>query len=151
MSHEDLDDLTQESFRRFWASLESFRCECSLEAWAFRVVRSTTREARRTERTRRSIAIDPLHFSEVSADDQSDDTSSPRIGPEHDAILRAYEGLPADVRDLLHARAVERVPYAELAETLGTTAEALRQRYSRLLRELRDAAAQRPEGREKRA
>lgn len=151
LSPDDLEDLTQEAFRRFWASLESFRCECSLEAWAFRVARSTSREARRTEHARRCTAVDPLHLCDVADEDHGEHAGTHPIGAEHDAVLRAFEALPADVRDLLHARAVERVPYAELAEALGTTAEVLRKRYSRLLSELRDAAAQVTEGREGRA
>lgn len=151
LSQDDLDDLTQEAFRRFWASLESFRCECSLEAWAFRVARSTTREARRTERGRRSIAVDPLQLGEFADADQGEHAGTHMLGPEQDAVLRAFEALPADVRDLLHARAVERVPYVELAAALGTSAEALRKRYSRVLGELRDAATHGSEEREKRA
>jgi RNA polymerase sigma factor (sigma-70 family) len=151
MSQDDLDDLTQEAFRRFWSSLESFRCECSLEAWAFRVARSTTREARRSARAQRSHAVDPLQLCELADEDDGECAAAHTIGPEHDAVLRAFEALPADVRDLLHARAVERVPYAELAEALGTSAETLRKRYSRLLGELRDAATHGAAGREKRA
>jgi len=157
LSQADLDDLTQEAFRRFWASLESFRCECSLEAWAYRVARSTTREARRAERARRCKPVDPQQLCKLADEDHDEHAGSQRIGPEHDAVLRAFEALPADVRELLHARAVERVPYAELALTYGTSVEALRKRYSRLLGELRDAAlqgsegAQRSEGREGRA
>lgn len=144
LSQDDLDDLTQEAFRRFWASLDSFRCECSLEAWAFRVARSTTREARRTERARRSTTVDPQQLGELAAADEGEHAGTTMIGPEQDAMLRAFEALPDDVRDLLQARAVERVPYAELAETLGMSPEALRKRYSRLLGELRDAVVHGP-------
>ncbi|MEZ6018090.1 MAG: sigma-70 family RNA polymerase sigma factor [Planctomycetota bacterium] len=136
-----LEELTQETFRRVWAQLAHYRGEASLEVWAYGVARRTILEFARLDRRHSDHLVNDFARLESAIDPQTDPESAPEPPAEQEAILAAYDRLPADLRALVHARVVEEVPYAELARINGEPVANVRQRYARAVRQIRESAA----------
>ena len=58
VSHEDADDLLQNTFLKAWNSIELFRAEARLSTWLYRIAVNETITFLNRERQRNSITVD---------------------------------------------------------------------------------------------
>jgi RNA polymerase sigma-70 factor (ECF subfamily) len=122
-SHADAEDLTQQVFADAAASLRSDGRPPI--AWLYAVAKRRFADAAR--RDSRRLALPP-----VLADAASE------YGPSVAASLRAAVGrLPSSQREVVVLKLLRGASFAEIAETLGTSEEAARMRFSRALRSVR--------------
>ena len=132
---EEALDLTQEIFLRVYTKIASFRGECSLDTWLYRIAVNTAISAIRKLRSHEPLT------KEVE--------NRPDPAPLVDAKLEAQElgrhlertiaALPNSLRLAFVLVAVEHRPYAEVADILGLRVEAVRMRVSRARQLLRVA------------
>jgi RNA polymerase sigma factor (sigma-70 family) len=130
-------DLTAETFAQALLSLARFRGREPGEgtAWLFGIARNLLRgylARRRVEtdaRDRLGIAIRDYAPDEFAAADERMDASA--LAAE---IAAAVGSLPADLRETLELRALDGLPYDEIAARTGTTAANARMRVARAVR-----------------
>jgi RNA polymerase sigma-70 factor (ECF subfamily) len=130
-------DLTAETFARAWLRRRHFRSHPSASAlpWllgiAGNVLRESMRKSQVDDRARRRLGL-----PELGGPDPNLEAVEARLSlPE--AVNRAVADLSVSERDLLKLRAVDGLPYREIALQLGCTPQAARLRVLRLLRQLR--------------
>ena len=58
VSHEDADDLLQNTFLKAWNNIEMFRAEARLSTWLYRIAVNETITFLNRERQRNNISID---------------------------------------------------------------------------------------------
>lgn len=129
-------DLTQETYRRAWASLERFESRSSFSTWLVRIAYNAfIDETRRV----REVASDPELEERAVAD--------PAIGPA-DALIRdetaralrrAVLGLSEELRFTVVARFWADAPVADIAALLGLSEVAIRKRLKRAFALIADA------------
>jgi RNA polymerase sigma-70 factor (ECF subfamily) len=130
-------DLTAETFARAWTRRRHFRSHPSASAlpWllgiAVNVLRESLRKSRVDDRARHRLGLP----ERVGPDPNLEAVEARLSLPE--AVNRAVADLPASDQDLLLLRAVDGLPYSEIALRLGCSPLAARLRVSRLLRQLR--------------
>jgi RNA polymerase sigma-70 factor (ECF subfamily) len=136
-SHEDADDLAQETFVRAWQALDRFRVGEPLFPWLARIVTNLAYSLFRRRKRRPETSIEPL----VEAGMQwgvDDDPAAHAADRERAARLaEAFEELSEDHRAILVLRVVEGLSYEEIAGTLEIASGTVMSRLSRARAELR--------------
>lgn len=134
-SRDDADDAGQETFVRFFQSLDAFRGDSSVRTYLVRIAMTTALNALRSTRRRE------LRFvSDDSALEQAVDPSAP-IVPTDDAratrIREALESLKPDHRAVVVLRLLEERSTKETAEILQIPEGTVLSRLSRAVLQLR--------------
>ncbi len=110
------EDLTQEVFLRVFQGLPRFSLRCKFTTWLFQVTKNRVLDELRAKERRplAPVCIDdvpPLEAVEVPAE---------RV-EEMDALWRAIDGLPVDLKMALLLRDVVGLSYNEIADSLEIT------------------------------
>ncbi|HYF65742.1 MAG TPA: sigma-70 family RNA polymerase sigma factor [Herpetosiphonaceae bacterium] len=118
------EDLTQETFARVCASFMSFRGECSLATWLFRIARNTYLNSARRPDARRIDTDELLAIPDEQA--YGDPVLSYASAEQRSVIEIVLAQLPERQRSLLLLRDSEDLAYAEIAEVLGLSISAVK-------------------------
>jgi len=130
----DAEDVASEVFRKFVVSLRRYDPERgSLEAWVFTMARSALVDHLRRKRPMQSLD----DVVETLADDRPDGLD--RLVADEEArfahgLLQRY---PAVVREMFALHFAHGLSYRDIAATLGMSEAAVKQRFARTLRDLR--------------
>jgi RNA polymerase sigma-70 factor (ECF subfamily) len=143
----DAEDLVARTFEKLLARLEQFDpARGSVRMWCFGIARNLVIDHHRA--SGRSAPTDPAILDRDVAR-AGDDPLEHMLRDEHSArLLALVQALPADHRELLALRFGEGLSTREIATLLDLGEAAVRQRLSRIRRELERQAAQTspPEG-----
>lgn len=126
-SHEECEDVTQETFLRAWHKRESFRGHASFRSWLYRIASNTSltvleqrRRARRAgqlaEATEAGALVEAVPAPDAGPDAEFLDRETNEL-----AFLVAIQRLPARQRAVLSLRDVLGWPARDTAELLGTS------------------------------
>jgi RNA polymerase sigma factor (sigma-70 family) len=124
---DDAEDCFQETFISALRAYPRLKRDSNLRAWVLTIANRKAIDALRA-RKRRPLPVEELP-EPVSSNSR----------PEHPELWAAARGLPAKQREALLYRFAGDLPYADVAEVLGCSEEAARQRVSEGLRQLRKA------------
>lgn len=144
---EEAEDCVQEAIMRAMRGIDSFRCECAVSTWLWRIVARTASNFRRARHTRAGERL----FSELEPVDGETSCSVCDVADpdgeevqdvitataERQAIGEALAGLPDDLRSILQSHYVEGEPWKEMAHRLHVDEKTLRVRRRRAERLLR--------------
>ena len=128
-SHEDAEDIVQESFLRAFSAFESFRGE-DAKPWLLTIVRNTSMTwLKRNRNMRATIGIedaleDPIERS-------PDPEEGLLISCDREQVRQALEQLPSDFREAVILREMEGLSYKEIAATIGVPIGTVMSRLSR--------------------
>lgn len=121
----EAEDALQEALIDAWRRLDRFRTDASLLTWMYRIV---TNRCIDLLRKRRPIPVDQLDDHRAAPDD-------PERAAELDAGLaelgRALRDLPDEQRVCWVLRELEGLSYADIAQIVGTSQDAVRGRIHR--------------------
>lgn len=124
-------DLVQETYRKAWQSLASFRGASRLSTWLYRIAFTTY--LKQLRRPRRIVPIEPA--VEENAPDPGPSPESAAADQERAARLRrAVAALPDELRYCVTAHYWADAPVATIAIEEGITAVAIRKRMARAFR-----------------
>jgi len=127
------EDVVQESMIKAWRGIDGFRGESSERSWLLRITHNT---AVSTLRRLRDEATDPFEMPD-RATFGADVQAEGRRDLEHLAV--ALDALDELTRSILVLRDAERLPYQQIAETLGVSVPLVKTRLLRARRELQRA------------
>ena len=129
----DAEDLTSRVFMAFVKHLGDYRRDRgSVHAWILRIARNAIIDEARARRP--ALPLDAV--SEVLPG--AGDLLGELLARERrDLLVDQIAALPAETRELLALRYADGLSHAEIAAVLGLRADAVKQRVSRTLRELR--------------
>lgn len=125
-SHEDADDIVQETYIKAWKALPSFRGESSPSTWLWRIATNEALAFLRKQRVRAALRFESLDFTAERVIDSdtwfNGDEAQRRLAK---AILR----LPDKQRAVFCMRYFEEMPYEEISEVTGTSVGGLKASY----------------------
>jgi RNA polymerase sigma-70 factor (ECF subfamily) len=127
-------DLSQEIFWRIHTRIADFRGECALETWIYRIATNTIISALRRSRHNERLEEIETHPDTVPLPEACLESQEME-----QRIERAIIELPESQQMAFILVAVERRPYAEVADILDLRVEAVRMRVSRARKTLRAA------------
>ena len=134
LSHDDADDVLQNTFIKAWTGLDNFRGEARLSTWLFRIANNETLNF--LSRQRATTSIDDENAAAVAARLQSDPYFD---GDETEAQLQAaIATLPDKQRQVFNLKYFDEMKYEEMSELLGTSIGALKASYHHAVKKVSD-------------
>ena len=138
-SAEDARDATQETFLAAFRNLRAFRGEAKVSSWLHRIAVNQCLTRRRRAGVRAETALD--EETEGGARFINTGSPSPARAAERrertDAVRRAVQALPAELREVIVLKEFEEMTFQEIAETLDIPLSTVKSRLYTALRQLR--------------
>jgi len=126
LSHDDADDLLQNTFMKAWAALDSFRGESQINTWLYRIASNETLTflaAQRMKNVTSSLEMEETLLANIRSDAYfSGDEAQEKL---QQAILT----LPEKQRMVFNMKYFDDLKYDEMEKVLGTSIGALKASY----------------------
>lgn len=126
ITHEDTDDVLQNTFLKAWNSLDSFKGESKIFTWMSRIAINEALDLIRKQKNRTTLSTDDTQLGlaqQLMADNYFD-------GDETQAQLQeAIAALPEMQRTVFLMRYYDEMKYSEISKVLGTTEGGLKASY----------------------
>ena len=135
-SHDDADDIVQETFVKAYLALGEFRGDSSFFTWIYRIAVNLSLNA-----LRKRQVLNYLHESELlsrilpSQDDPGKDLENSEI---ESALQRAVTTLPEKQKAVFVMRYYDEMTYEEIGRVLKTSVGCLKANYFHALRKVRE-------------
>lgn len=126
ISHEDANDLLQNTFIKAWSNMDSFRGEARLSTWLYRIALNETLTFLAHERNIQTVDIDSPEGSmadKLEGDEWFDGNDAQKLLQE--AILT----LPDKQRMVFNLKYFEEMKYDDMSKLLDTSVGALKASY----------------------
>ncbi len=138
----EAEEIAQEGFLRLHRSLDSFRGDCSLSSYLYRIVSRLAIDHLRREKLRRKLFffrrqeddVDPVDMAADTGASPRDNLQSKETGKR---LLAALDLLSARQRAVFVLRHQEGLPLKEIAATLGLEEGTVKTHLHRAVRALR--------------
>lgn len=124
LTHDDTDDVVQNTFLKAWNALGSFEGESKVLTWLSRIAINEALDLLRKNKRRLTVSDEePSVASSLLADSYFD-------GTETEALLQeAIAQLPDVQRTVFQLRYFDELKYSDISEMLGTSEGALKASY----------------------
>ncbi len=125
-SHDDTNDLLQNTFLKAWQSIENFRGEARLSTWLHKIAINESITFLEKERKRLGLSIDDEEshlINLIEADTEIDGDTLAR------KLREAIASLPEKQRLVFNMRYYDEMKYEQMSEILGTSVGALKASY----------------------
>ncbi len=125
-SHDDANDLLQNSFMKAWQNIQNFRGDAKLSTWLYKIASNEAITHLDKERRRGGVSLDDeeARLADLIASDTNID------GDELAQKLReAVATLPEKQRLVFNMRYYDEMKYEQMSEILGTSVGALKASY----------------------
>ena len=138
LTHEDADDVLQNTFLKAWKSLPTFQGKAKLSTWLYRIAINESLDFLRRQKTAAlsSADADLSVANRLLADDYFD-------GDKSQAVLQeAIATLPDVQRTVFTLRYYDEMKYSEMSEILGTSEGSLKASYHIAVQKITDYVKQ---------
>lgn len=127
ISHDDADDILQNTFLKAWNRLDDFRRDSRLSTWLYRIAVNESIDFLRRAKVRKALSVDEDAAAGVANQLQAD----PYFDGNHlQALLtEAVSQLPEVQRMVFSLRYYEEMKYSEMSELLHTSQGSLKASY----------------------
>lgn len=125
LTHDNADDVLQETFIKAWTNLDSFQGKSKISTWLYRIAVNEALDFLRKQKGQQSVDIDDSESiaNSLLADEYFD-------GDEAQALLQqAINQLPEVQRIVFNMRYYDNMKYSEMSKILGTSEGALKASY----------------------
>jgi len=135
LTHEDSNDILQNTLLKAWSSIDSFHGEAKVLTWLSRIAINESLDFKRRQQNHTMCSADDLNSNVVNqlvADRYFD-------GDETAAQLQAViASLPEVQRTVFNLRYYDNMKYSEISKVLGTTEGALKASYHIAVKKITD-------------
>ena len=126
ISHDDADDVLQNTFIKVWKSLDGFKAESQLFTWLYRIATNEALSFLRQKQRKHTESIHPIEH-ELSKNLESDHYFT---GDDIQLKLQqAILTLPEKQRLVFNMRYYDEMPYEQMSQILDTSVGALKASY----------------------
>jgi RNA polymerase sigma-70 factor, ECF subfamily len=129
-------DITQEAFLKAYRALGRFRGDSAFYTWLYRIAVNTAKNFLAAQRRRpMDVELDLQDPEQFELHAKLKETDTPEgvtmSGELHDAVARAIEALPDDLRTAIVLRELDGMSYEEIAQTMDCPVGTVRSRIFR--------------------
>ena len=138
-NREAAEDCGQEAMIRIWRNLANYRGECALESWVYRIAANCCMDWLRKKKRDKSVSLEPMREQGFDPADTSPGTEEQVVAKDERQRLReAIAQLPDDQREALILTQLEKIPYEEVAQSLGISEGTVKSRVNRAKARLKE-------------
>ena len=134
LTHEDADDVLQNTFMKAWANLSAFEGKSKLSTWLYRIAVNESLDMIRKQKNSSRVSADEnaAVAAQLMADDYFD-------GDETAAQLQeAIASLPDVQRTVFTLRYYDEMKYSEMSKVLDTSEGALKASYHHAVKKIEE-------------
>jgi RNA polymerase sigma-70 factor, ECF subfamily len=140
---DEADELFGALCEKLWRALANFRWDSTFRVWAYASARNEFLNARRFAHNKQKVPLDSRPEVEALVQQVRSTTPPYQRTDVKDAFAELRATLDPDDQMLLGLRVDRDLAWPEVASILGAEAPALRKRYERLTKRLREMARER--------
>lgn len=125
-THEDADDLLQNTFVKAWQNLEYFRGDAKLSTWLYKIAVNESLSFLARERRRNNLSLDDQEsvlINTIESDTNIDGDRAAQL------LREAVASLPEKQRLVFNMKYYDEMKYEDMSEVLGTSVGALKASY----------------------
>lgn len=133
LSHDDANDILQNTFIKAWINIDYFRAEAKLSTWLYRIALNECLTFLNKQRAVNTVDIDD---PEVMVDQKLE--SDPYFSGDHIELLlqKALVSLPEKQRLVFNLKYYQEMKYEEMSDILGTSVGALKASYHHAVKKI---------------
>ena len=131
---EDAADCLQETLLKAWRAIKTYRGECSLKSWLYRIAATVCLDfLRRQKRLPQTESADEMAEEEGFTPVDTSPTPDEAVIRQESAdnVRAAIDSLPAEMRTVIILYALQGMPYEEVAAAMGTSVGTVKSRLNR--------------------
>ena len=135
LSHDDANDILQNTFLKAWSNLEYFRGEARLQTWLYRIAMNECLTFLNKQKTAANISIDDEQAAaarQLESDAYFDGNEAQRL------FQKAIHTLPEKQRMVFNLKYFQEMKYEDISEILGTSIGALKASYHHAVKKIED-------------
>ena len=136
ISHDDTDDVIQNTFLKVWNALDSFREESQLYTWLYRIATNEALTFLKKKRTRFFIPLGEVEQQLISTLESSANLNGDEIELK---LQKAILTLPEKQRIVFNMKYYDKLKYEEMSEMLKTSIGALKASYHHAVKKIEAA------------
>ena len=125
-SHDDANDLLQNTFMKAWQSIENFRGEARLSTWLYKIAINEAITFLARERRRQGLSLDDQESALAAAIEADEYIDGDRLAQQ---LRLAVATLPEKQRLVFNMKYYDELKYEEMSSILGTSVGALKASY----------------------
>nr|WP_320059568.1 sigma-70 family RNA polymerase sigma factor [uncultured Bacteroides sp.] len=133
LSHDDANDILQNTFIKAWINIDYFRAEAKLSTWLYRIALNECLTFLNKQRATNTVDIDD---PEVMVDQKLE--SDPYFSGDRIELLlqKALLSLPEKQRLVFNLKYYQEMKYEEMSDILGTSVGALKASYHHAVKKI---------------
>lgn len=133
LSHDDANDLLQNTFIKAWTNINYFRAEAKLSTWLYRIALNECLTFLNKQKAASSVSIDDADVAVL----QKLESDSYFSGEQIQLILqKALLTLPEKQRMVFNLKYYQEMKYEEMSEIFGTSVGALKASYHHAVKKI---------------
>ncbi|MDE6136009.1 MAG: sigma-70 family RNA polymerase sigma factor [Muribaculaceae bacterium] len=125
-SHDDANDLLQNTFLKAWSNIENFRGDARLSTWLYKIAVNETLTHLEKERKRRGLSLDDQEAALINTIEADTDIDGDELAC---SLRKAVATLPEKQRLVFNMRYYDDMRYDDISAVLGTSVGALKASY----------------------
>lgn len=132
-SHEDANDLLQNTFVKAWLNIDYFRGDAKMSTWLYRIAFNECLTFLNKQRANNQISIDEINaemIGKLESDPYFDGDTTQK------AFLKAIQSLPEKQRIVFNLKYFKEMKYEEISEILGTSIGGLKASYHHAVKKI---------------
>ena len=133
LSHDDANDLLQNTFVKAWMNIDYFRAEAKLSTWLYRIALNECITCLNKQRAMNTVAIDDPEAAVVERLE-----SDPYFSGDQAQLMlqKALLSLPEKQRMVFNLKYYQEMKYEEMSEIFGTSVGALKASYHHAVKKI---------------
>lgn len=133
LSHDDANDILQNTFIKAWTNIEYFRGDAKMSTWLYRIALNECLTFLNKQRASQQLSIDEADtetMNQLEGDAYFDGDETQKI------FLRAVKQLPEKQQMIFNLKYFKEMKYEEISEILGTSTGALKASYHHAVKKI---------------
>ncbi|MBR5611948.1 MAG: sigma-70 family RNA polymerase sigma factor [Bacteroidaceae bacterium] len=133
LSHDDANDLLQNTFIKAWTNIDYFRGDAKISTWLYRIALNECLTFMNKQRATTQLSIEDVQaemLDKIETDLYFDGDETQKI------FLKAVHALPEKQQMVFNLKYFKEMKYEEISEILGTSIGALKASYHHAIKKI---------------
>ena len=133
LSHDDANDILQNTFIKAWTNIEYFRGDAKMSTWLYRIALNECLTFLNKQRASQQLSIDEADteiMNQLESDTYFDGDETQKI------FLQAIKQLPEKQQMIFNLKYFKEMKYEDISEILGTSIGALKASYHHAVKKI---------------
>ena len=134
LTHEDANDILQNTFIKAWTNIEYFRGDAKMSTWLYRIALNECLTFLNKQRASQQLSIDEAEtemMNQLESDTYFDGDETQKN------FLQAVKQLPDKQQMIFNLKYFKEMKYEEISEILGTSIGALKASYHHAVKKIK--------------